>query len=265
MFYTYAIIEIQKLEKKIELLNRQISKFPEGKLVCSKNRAHWKWYKSDGHKKVYIPKKEKKFAESLACKKYLELQLENAVHEKNAINYYLRHHNSNAISSEIDFINSPKYQELLEQKFVPLSSELAVWQNFHYERKKKYAEGLTHKAASGNYVRSKSEALIDLYLFKNKIPFHYEEALYLNGDVLFPDFTIRHPQTGEFFYWEHFGRMDDPAYNKTVGIKLQMYISNGIIPGINLITTYETKDHPLTAQMIEDILKRFFVETGELF
>lgn len=71
-------------------------------------------------------------------------------------------------------------------------------------------------------------------------------------------FTIRHPRTGQIYYWEHFGRMDDSVYAKKAGSKLQMYISSGIIPSIQLITTYETLDSPLDMEVIEKILHRYF-------
>lgn len=80
----------------------------------------------------------------------------------------------------------------------------------------------------------------------------------LDEVVLYPDFTIRHPKTGEIFYWEHFGLMDDSNYCKNVLSKLQIYISNGIIPTIQLITTYETKDHPLNMEQVEKIVKQYF-------
>ncbi len=183
--------------------------------------------------------------------------------EKNALDYYLKHHDVGAIQSEQDFINSQKYKELLSRFFIPLSQELVDWQKEAYEKNTKYPEGLLHRTASGNYVRSKSEALIDLYLTKNRIPFRYEAALYLRGVVIFPDFTIRHPETGEIFYWEHFGLMDESSYNRNVGSKLQLYISNGIIPNIHLITTYETKGHPLTTEIIERILETYFLPAGK--
>ena len=41
-------------------------------------------------------------------------------------------------------------------------------------------------------LRSKSEAIIDRMLYQNKIPFHYEEKLVLDGIILYPDFVIRH-------------------------------------------------------------------------
>ena len=74
-----------------------------------------------------------------------------------------------------------------------------------------------------------------------------------------PDFTIRHPKTGEFYYWEHFGLMDDPAYSKNAYSKLQFYASCNIIPSIQLITTFETKDIPLSSEMIESLIEYYFL------
>ena len=59
-------------------------------------------------------------------------------------------------------------------------------------------------------MRSKSEAMIAMSLYVQKIPYRYECELKLGSITLFPDFTIRHPETGEIFYWEHFGMMDKP-------------------------------------------------------
>ena len=78
------------------------------------------------------------------------------------------------------------------------------------------------------------------------IPYRYECALELDEFITYPDFTIMHPITVKLFYWEHFGLMDDPHYCQKHFLKLQNYISHGIIPSINLITTYETKSPPWT-------------------
>ena len=124
----------------------------------------------------------------------------------------------------------------------------------------KYPEHLKHKASSGNMVRSKSEVLIDHILTTNKIPFRYECALELDGTILYPDFTILHPRTNKIYYWEHFGMMDKEFYNKNVGSKLQTYISHGIIPSIDLITTYETDIHPLDISGLEMIVQEYFLD-----
>lgn len=108
-------------------------------------------------------------------------------------------------------------------------------------------------------VRSKSEAFIDMLLHANKIPFRYECALTLGSITYYPDFTIMHPKTGEIFYWEHFGMMDDPAYAGKAFSKLHNYSKHGIIPSINLITTYETQDHPLDLDTVHRLVEQYFL------
>lgn len=259
MIYEKMLDERQRLEEQIRLLQLQLKDFPEGKLIIASNGKGNKWYQSDGHNPVYLSKKERQLAEKLAHKKYLSLQMKNMLHEKKAIDFYLRHHDSNAYQTEQSLINSPEYRELLAPSFTPLSQELNEWMNSPYEKSEKYPENLVNKTYSGNLVRSKSEAIIDMFLWKYKIPFRYECILQLDDIFIFPDFTIRHPETGEVFYWEHFGMMDNPNYSKKVLSKLQLYISNGIIPSIQLITTYETKENPLSSEVVEKIVEHYFL------
>lgn len=257
--YESMLNKSQELERKIQEIQMKIEDFPEGKLICAANGKGYKWYLNTGGKTVYLPKKERTFARQLAHKKYLSFQLKNMIQEKKAIDGYLTHSDKNAFQKEQSFITSPRYKELLNPIFTPLSEELHDWAAKVYEKNEKYPEHLVHKAYSGGFVRSKSEALIDMFLFKNQIPFRYECNLQLGETFLFPDFTIRHPKTGEFYYWEHFGMMDNAAYSRNACSKLQIYISNGIIPSIQLITTFETKDRPLDPETIEKIVEHYFL------
>lgn len=98
-----------------------------------------------------------------------------------------------------------------------------------------------------------------MLLHTSKIPFRYECALPLGDVIVYPDFTIRHPRTGQLFYWEHFGMMDNPAYIKNAFSKLQLYTEHGIVPSIQLLTTYETKEHPLDFAAAENLVKLYFL------
>lgn len=251
--------ESRRLENQIQNLQLQLNKLPQGKLICASNGKWQKWYRSDGQKSTYLPKKEKILAQQLALKKYLTLQLENLCHEKNAVDRYLKHHDMYANQKELSLVNSPELKELLSPFYQPLSEELENWSKEPFPKNISHSENLIHKTYSGNFVRSKSEALIDMFLYKNKIPFRYECPLELDGLIIYPDFTIRHPTTGKLFYWEHFGMMDNPGYNKSACSKLQLYISNGIIPTLHLITTYETKDEPLDPETVEKIVMQYFL------
>lgn len=155
--------------------------------------------------------------------------------------------------------SNPEYQALLSPYFTPLSDKLNEWATSCYEKNQKHSENLIYTTSSGHTVRSKSEAMIDMLLYTNKIPFRYECALLFGDSIIYPDFTIRHPQTGETYYWEHFGLMNNPSYCQIVLSKLQNYISHGIIPSIHLITTYETPENPLTPATVENLIQQYFL------
>lgn len=122
---------------------------------------------------------------------------------------------------------SSEYQKLISKFFIPLDRELYQWMQEPYEKNKKYPNQLIHKTPTGEHVRSKSEVFIYSYLYKNRIPFRYESALQ--------------------FYAKH-------TY-----AKLDLYQMHGLIPSINLITTYETKEHPLGVDVIEKLIEHYFL------
>ncbi len=230
---------------------------PEGKLICAKNTPGYKWYQSNGHTKVYIPKESRRLAEQLAIKKYYSLMLKDLENELLAIQFYLRHRSP--VSKAEQLLTSPEYQNLLAPHFTPQSPDLIEWMNAPYERNPLHPEQCIHKSISGNLLRSKSEAMIDMFLHLNKIPFRYECALSLGETTLYPDFTICHPHTRQIYYWEHFGLMDSPLYAQNTYTKLQLYTSHNIIPTIQLIATYETKEHPLNPKVIENTIEQYFL------
>lgn len=259
MLYKKMCSERQRLEQEITSLQDQICKLPEGKLICTRHGNYTKWYQSDGHHSTYIPKKDKALAAQLAEKKYLSRQLEAFLHEQKAIDFYLRHHASDINCADELLSDDSPYSELLAHRFIPKSKELYDWMAQSYEHNTSYPEQCIHKTSAGIFVRSKSESLITMLLHINKIPFRYECALHLGDVTIFPDFTIRHPETGRLYYWEHFGMMDNPNYCKNALSKLQLYTSNDIIPSIQLITTYETSNHPFDLAIAEDLVKFYFL------
>lgn len=128
-----------------------------------------------------------------------------------------------------------------------------------YERCPKYPEQLIHPIFNGQKVRSKSEAIIATMLHVNRIPFHYEEALHLGKRVIYPDFTIRHPVTGQTYYWEHFGMMDNENYAQAAFQKMQLYNINGIMLSDTLLATYESEEVPLKSNIVENMIQQYFL------
>ena len=248
----------KKIEQQIKLIQQQLKKLPEGKLLCSYEGPYVKWYRSDGHKKKYISKKDRILAEQLAQKTYLQFLVEDLEKEKLAIDFYLRHYPKESGKADKLLAESSEFQNLLSPYFSPLSKELDDWMKSPYQHNLKHPEHLTQKISATEFVRSKSEAMIAKVLKQNKIPYRYENQLILNDVELYPDFTIRHPKTGEYFYWEHFGLLHKVEYVKNMHTKMQLYTSNHIMPGIQLITTYETKEKPLTFEMVELLVNYYF-------
>ena len=178
------------------------------------------------------------------------------LHEQQALDFYLRHHLEPSVDN---MLTDPRYADLLSPHFNVISEELLSWINSPYETNDNYLDQRTFKTTSGISVRSKSEVIIATYLHLNKIPFRYECALELGGVTYYPDFTIRHPDTGQYFYWEHFGIMDNPEYSAKTFTKLARYNDYGIIPSVNLLTTYETLEHPLDVTIVEMLIKHYFL------
>ena len=249
--------EKEQLRKELDKIYSMENRFPKGELRCSKNNSRYKWYVKNQAGTIYLSKNEREMAEKLAVKKYYmykKQELENAL---DACNAYLKKMQSIEGKAE-QLMYHPEYRRLLEKQFKPVNEELKEWQNAPYVRCNKHEESLIIKGTQGKMLRSKSEAIIDMLLYKNKIPFRYEEKLVLGTITIYPDFVIRHPVTGEYYYWEHFGMMDEEEYRSHACNKIRLYCENGIIPSIHLITTYETKNHPLSVEQVEWIIQQYF-------
>lgn len=257
MNYEKMKSEYETLEKEIQVISSKLEKLPEGELICNRNGKWYKWYHSDGHHWTYIPKKKREYAETLAVKKFLSEQKNYLCKKKKAVEQFLKFCPIENSAEQL-LVGNSGYQQLLLPYFEPKTEDLQNWTKQEYHKNPNYPEQLTQKVSDGSYVRSKSEAMIDMVLRLNKIPFRYECLLELGGVSYYPDFTIRHPLTGKVFYWEHFGIMDDFEYCRKTFSKLQTYASFGIIPTINLITTYETRKEPLNLGTIESVVKYYF-------
>ena len=259
MLYQKIQEELHRLRQQLNEIQIKLSAFPDGKLICSRGKNCFKWYISDGHVSAYLPKQKRELAEKLACKKFLSLKAEFLSKEISALEFYLRHASREDDRAEKLLLEPSGFQELLLPYFKPKSQMQEDWMHEAYEQNPNYPENLIHKTGLGFNVRSKSEAMIVSALHANRIPFRYECALTLGGTTIFPDFTLLHPETSEIFYWEHFGRMDDPAYIQKTCFKLQNYALNGIVPSVNLIMTFETQQHPLGYADISRIVEQYFL------
>ena len=259
MFANYQEIKkrIRHIEEELHQIEEMEKNWPAGELICTRNSRRYKWYLKNRDQSVYLPKRERKLAQELAQKKYHQLRRTDLKRELSACQKYIHMSETNENLSE-KIMKHAEYERLLGGQYQLISRELEDWVKAEYEKNTGYPENLIVKGTQGKMLRSKSEAIIDKMLYSAGIPFRYEDKLVFENMVLYPDFTIRHPLTGKFFYWEHFGLMDDYDYVNRACQKIKIYCDNGIIPSVNLILTYETKDHPLPIDQVEMIIKEYF-------
>ncbi len=218
-----------------------------------------KWFHSDGHTQTYIPKKHREYAQQLAYKKDSYWKNRQSVKkELYALELYQRHAVGENKKSDRFLSEDPAYQELLCPFYQMVTQEELIWSDTSYPKNPNYPEQLKYKSCKNEYVRSKSEALIAMNLYMEKIAYRYECELKIGKAVFYPDFTILHPLTGKEIYWEHFGKMDLPEYAKNAADKLHMYARNGIYPGDRLITTYETMEQPLDTAIVQKLITYHF-------
>ena len=166
----------------------------------------------------------------------------------------------NTTSLEQSYTNlSAARKQLVEPIFIDNETYASQWQTKNYERKKDIPDG-SYMTQKDEAVRSKSEIIIANILNSKKIPYHYEYPVQLhNGNIIHPDFFCLNKRTRQEFYWEHCGKMDDPIYTTSMTQRITDYSKTGIIPGKNLILTFETAKNPLETKVIERLLEGFLI------
>ncbi|AXV39097.1 AAA family ATPase [Methanobacterium sp. BAmetb5] len=119
---------------------------------------------------------------------------------------------------------------------------------------------LINRTLRGEDVRSKSELIIANILYHYGIDYEYEGVLEFDGEVRRPDFIIEDDDSGEFYYWEHLGMLNNLRYKQNWEKKKEWYYKNGITVegGRNgtLIISVDNKKGGIYSEEIENILKK---------
>jgi ATP-dependent exoDNAse (exonuclease V) alpha subunit len=143
----------------------------------------------------------------------------------------------------------------------PAPVEVAVGRTNRFLEKR-----LIHRTERGELVRSKSELVIADKLHARKVDYVYEGDLVIEGRTLVPDFIIRNEDSGQVFYWEHLGMLDDPGYRRRWARKLETYKLGGILPVEDgggpkgmLVTTRDEPGGALDSQRIAEIIERLLL------
>ena len=246
------------LKKEISALQRKIKTMPEGLFVCYKYKNNTKWYqelKNSSGKvtRKYIPKAEKALAKKLAQKTYYTKLLSAKKLQYKNVQRYLEHDKAPSAYKLLD--EAAKMDDLLDEIVYK-----RAWEKAEYPRNEDHKEKLLFKTKKGDMVRSKTEAYIADTLFELSIPYRYECPIVFDGITLHPDFTILHPTKGITYIWEHLGLMDKPSYVQNSLGKIPLYISQGYMPGYNLLFSYESNKYPIDYALIREMVQFYFCE-----
>lgn len=252
--------ECELQENLIKQYKKEINRLPKGSL--SKKRRGNKYYyyyqyktPENNFSQRLIKKNETKLIQQLKRRKYLKEALnimsKNIILLKIFCEQYSEYWPDSILSS-LPFT----YQEIPLSCYLDTHSKNAKkWLSQEYEHNNSYSENKIHQTISGEFVRSKSEAIIAGVLASENIPYKYEAALQLGDVKVSPDFTILRAKDNKEVYWEHFGLIDDPEYLEKAIKKILLYRSHGINLGDRLIITFDTADGGIDVKEIQDIIK----------
>ena len=246
----------------VEKLSGSLKGAPAGRLeidYCKKNPQFYLRPDEHSPKRQYINNTDTSFISSLAQKEYDRKILHLAERQLSQIQKMLKLYDERELSSIYTRL-SPLRKQFVDP-IVPDDEEYARrWASVecppgYFEENE--PEIYTEK---NERVRSKSEKILaDKFSLLN-IPYRYEFPItFPNRQVKRPDFLLLNVRTKKEFYWEHAGRMHDPGYVDRFIKKMTLYNCNGIIPGINLILTFESSNIPLNFRAVDALIGKFLL------
>ncbi len=270
MEYTKDLLEFDHLIMEI---SQALLKAPEGGLRATRNHGYYQFYRvieKGDVKGEYLKRKDRAIAEALAQRDYDKDLLEkleelNRCREKAA--EIFREKGWINQKGEFTYENiwniyralSEGRKSLVNPRLLPEEEYVKEWESASYVGKGFDEDTSEIYTEKGERVRSKSEKVIADKLFMMNIPYRYECPLILKGmGKVYPDFTLLHIRTRKEIVWEHFGMMEDTSYTASTVRKLHAYQANGYYPGINFISTFETKQAVPNMRDIEKMLRKYF-------
>ncbi|MBR3183102.1 MAG: hypothetical protein IKF61_01965 [Firmicutes bacterium] len=233
---------------------------PAGNLRISNNKGkirHYQVVTKGSHSGKYIREKDYPTAIKLAQKAYDLKVLKNIKKEILQIDNYCKLMETDCVEGIYDNLSEER-KRMVEPICLPDEDFIKNWLERDYE-KMGFADGEpAYDTVVGTRVRSKSEALISNSLERWEVPQLYEVPLILKGyGKVRPDFMVLNVRTRQEYIWEHLGMLDDPVYLEKAMKKIEAYIANGYIPGINLIITFESSKHPLNLNTVDKLIETF--------
>ncbi len=253
---------IQILEEALISYQGILARAPEGSLGCQLINGKWHYYHRQYiNKKLtqkYLREEESMLASKLAEKSYAKKCIACIQKELRQLYGFIETYDPQAGDNILSSIN-PGAAAILE----PISDidyKLdRAWTLKSDQSFSSYKSNLIFQSRKGDLVRSKSELMIADDLYFAELLYQYEKALHLSsGITLHPDFTSV-GKDGNIYYWEHVGGLENPEYASDFLRKMYLYAQDGIIPGKNLILSFESQKNPLTPGQIHQLMDYYLL------
>ena len=269
-FIEMAKREVIRLEKELKMIDEFLRQAPEGCLKWQNKNGRTYYIQqlenleSDNQEsewvRKYIRKQDVDLAEALAQKHYYLTIRPLLVFNINNLHQLIEDYQEDEIKNKYESLSIER-KSLVTPIDVSIKDKIWQWQNENYEKNPAFPENLRYETEQGELVRSKSEVIIANLLYQNreKIVYKYERPLEIiekgMKKIIYPDFTILNLRTGKMKYWEHAGLLDRPQYVDDFTRKMNNYIENDILPGRDLIVTYETQGNGLDISIVKKLMK----------
>lgn len=259
--------ESERLRNIITCAESIIKKAPKGSIrvsMCKKSKQFYYQEKENLEKTKspngkYLRKEERELAVKIIEREYCEKLLVTCIKRKKEIDKAIEALKSTELEKVYDSVPRAK-----RECFAPmvLSDEMyrEMWESVTYEGKEFPEDYPEIYSDRGERVRSKTEKIIADKLYKEGIPYRYEEPYELERyGIVYPDFKILDVNNRREIILEHFGMMDDEEYCRKALKKLRMYERQGLVLGKNLMITYETSTEPFDSRLFERMLREYGV------
>lgn len=236
-----------------------IATAPEGVLRVSKKGERIQYYIRKDQKDKngqYVKNADFDLVKKVAQKEYDIILLASIQKEIEFLSKVEAFYEHNAPEDVFEKTKKLK-QPLISPVLPPLQDFIEEWRNVKYQGKGFNDAQPEFFSDRGERVRSKSEMLIANTLNRYEIPYRYEYPLILNGITFHPDFMILRTKGRRELFWEHFGLMDDHYYREDAFRKIDTYEQSGLLPGRQMIYTFETTRQPLDSKKIERIIMQY--------
>lgn len=251
----------EALMKVIEYAEKRIPHMACGRLRIMKHYGTNQYFhvvEKEVSQGIYIPNSNLQLAKNLAQKAYLEKLLRAAQAEVRAIDQILKQDTFG--KAEEVYTNLPSARKALVTPLLMDDAEYAKrWQAEIFEPNPYEPENRRYATKRGEYVRSKTEAMIADSYYDMGIPYKCDYPVQVGPSrYRYMDFVLLDVKHRKEIYHEHFGLLDDPQYLMDNLHKLSEYKNTGIFVGKNLILTHDLKDSPLDMNLFRKCIAEIF-------